>query len=164
MAPKRENAGPGGGAPLESFVRVEDHDKPVDREKTCPLLLRLFVCTGRHNSPNDFRGVNLPSNELQIYTWLDATLREITGLIKEVNEEARARGTMFDFSLVYPLPASPGFRMKSVGTTYSGQPSPDDNRTLASVRFNIGEYIDVCITPPSRVTPMIMRRGGGPRY
>ncbi|BES99843.1 unnamed protein product [Nesidiocoris tenuis] len=161
MAPKRENAGV--GAPLESLVRVEEHDKPVDREKTCPLLLRLFVCTGRHNSPNDFRGASLPSNELQIYTWMDATLREITGLIKEVNEDARARGTMFDFSHVYPMPNGPGFRMKTVGTTISGQNSPDDNRTLSAVRFNIGDYIDVSITPPSRVTPMIMRRGG-PRY
>ena len=26
-----------------------------------------------------------PQNELQIYTWMDATLKELTGLIKEVN-------------------------------------------------------------------------------
>uniref|UniRef100_A0A069DNF4 18 kDa Sin3-associated polypeptide n=1 Tax=Panstrongylus megistus TaxID=65343 RepID=A0A069DNF4_9HEMI len=152
-------------APLESLVRVEERfterDKPVDREKTCPLLLRVFCCTGRHNNPQEYRGGNVPSNELQIYTWLDATLKEITGLVKEVNEDARARGTMFDFSLVYPHQQTSGYRFRHIGTTYAGQNSADDNRTLSSIRFNIGEFIDVCITPPSRITPMMMRRGGG---
>ena len=32
---------------------------------------------------------NTPENEVQIYTWLDASLKELTGLIKEVNPEAR---------------------------------------------------------------------------
>ena len=43
-----------------------------------------------------------PQNELQIYTWMDATLKELTGLIKEVNPESRRRGTYFDFAIVYP--------------------------------------------------------------
>ena len=30
-----------------------------------------------------------PENEVQIYTWMDATLKELTGLIKEVNNDAR---------------------------------------------------------------------------
>ena len=30
-----------------------------------------------------------PENEIQIYTWLDASLKELTGLIKEVNPDAR---------------------------------------------------------------------------
>ena len=27
---------------------------------------------------------NTPTNELQIYTWMDASLKELTGLVKEV--------------------------------------------------------------------------------
>ena len=45
---------------------------------------------------------NTPTNELQMYTWMDATLKELTGLIKEVNPESRRRGTYFDFAIVYP--------------------------------------------------------------
>ncbi len=30
-----------------------------------------------------------PENEIQIYTWMDASLKELTGLIKEVNPDAR---------------------------------------------------------------------------
>ena len=63
-----------------------------------------------------------PSNELQIYTWMDATLKELTGLVKEVNPEARRRGTYFDFSLVYPdLRQSPRCQTRDIGTTVAGQ-------------------------------------------
>jgi len=33
---------------------------------------------------------------------LDATLREITGLVKEINPDARSKRTYFDFLLVTP--------------------------------------------------------------
>ena len=49
-----------------------------------------------------FSAGQTPQNELQIYTWMDATLKELTGLIKEVNPESRRRGTYFDFAIVYP--------------------------------------------------------------
>ncbi|KHJ75857.1 Sin3 associated polypeptide p18 [Oesophagostomum dentatum] len=41
----------------------------------------------------------VPANELQMYTWMDCTLRELTSLIKEVNPDARRRGTTFDFAI-----------------------------------------------------------------
>ncbi|RZF43635.1 hypothetical protein LSTR_LSTR009232 [Laodelphax striatellus] len=146
---------------LESLVRIDDGmqmEKPVDREKTCPLLLRVFCCTGRHNSLMEYRGGMVPANELQIYTWMDATLRELTSLVKEVNPEARKKGTCFDFSLVYPNAATAGYRFREIGTTISGQKGPYDMKTLAQLRFTIGDYLDVCITPPSRVIPQNMNR------
>lgn len=44
--------------------------EPIDREKTCPLLLRVFLSQVRHHRLEDYdarRG--LPNGELQIYTW-----------------------------------------------------------------------------------------------
>lgn len=140
---------------------VEDKsepEKPVDREKTCPLLLRVFCSTGRHHNMIDYSRGNVPANELQIYTWMDATLREITSLVKEVNPEARRKGTYFDFSLVFPDVRSPGYRMREIGTTCSGQRGSDDGKTLAQARFCIGDYMDISITPPNRVMPMMRRR------
>jgi histone deacetylase complex subunit SAP18 len=54
----------------------------VDREKTCPLLLRVFTKIGGHHTVEDFaiRGKE-PKDEVQIYTWRDATLRELTDLV-----------------------------------------------------------------------------------
>jgi len=93
---------------------------------------------------------NTPANELQIYTWMDATLKELEGLVKEVNPEARRRGTYFDFALVYPdLRQNPRCQTRDVGTTIASQRGPDDNKTLHDCKFVIGDFIDVAITPPT---------------
>ncbi|CAM1291974.1 SAP18 (predicted) [Pycnogonum litorale] len=130
-------------------VVEEKTESPIDREKTCPLLLRVFCATGRHNSAADYNRGNVPTNELQIYTWMDATLRELTSLVKEVNPDTRKKGTYFDFALVQPDPRGHSFIMRNVGTTCSGQRGPDDNKSLSVCRFEIGDYLDIEISPPS---------------
>ncbi|CAG0884340.1 unnamed protein product [Cyprideis torosa] len=153
---------------VEGLPKLED--KPVDREKTCPLLLRVFYCFGRHHPVGEYRNGLVPANELQIYTWKDATLKELTALVKEVNEDARRRGTFFDFSLVVP-DSRPGSRigsyiMREIGSTCSGRKGSDDSKTLNSVRFTIGDYMDIAIHPPNQMRPggrereMMMDRGG----
>ncbi|KAL4233378.1 Histone deacetylase complex subunit sap18 [Mactra antiquata] len=154
---------------LESTVQLQQNDrektpeKPVDREKTCPLLLRVFYSTGRHSQLLEYSRGNVPSNELQIYTWLDATLRELTSLVKEVNPDARRKGTFFDFSIVYPDSRAPTYRMREIGTTCSGHRGADDSVSLASKKFVIGDYIDIAITPPrGPMRPGPMGRRGRP--
>ena len=100
----------------------------------------------------------MPSNELQIYTWMDATLRELTSLVREVNPEARKKGTYFDFAVISPA-AGRGhtgpngvfchYTSRDIGTTVSGTKGIDDSKTLAQARFVIGDYIDIAITPPN---------------
>nr|CAG4644435.1 EOG090X0HU3 [Lepidurus arcticus] len=146
---------------VESLVRVEENvrepENPIDREKTCPLLLRVFVSTGRHHPIGDYARGMLPTNELQIYTWMDATLKEITSLVKEVNPDARRKGTFFDFALVFPDPRGPGYRMRDIGSTISGQKGNDDAKSLSQCRFTIGDFMDIAISPANR-GPMGPRR------
>ncbi|RXM33857.1 Histone deacetylase complex subunit SAP18, partial [Acipenser ruthenus] len=79
--------------------------------QTCPLLLRVFTTNnGRHHRMDEFARANVPSSELQIYTWMDATLKELTSLVKEVYPEARKKGTHFSFAIVYPDPNRQGYR------------------------------------------------------
>lgn len=122
----------------------------VDREKTCPLLLRVFCNVGRHYSMAEFHHGNTPSGELQIYTWMDASLKELTGLIRDVHPDARKRGTYFEFNLVFPDNRTPGYRCKKIGTTRNGERGQEDNQMLADVRFQIGDFMSVAITPPER--------------
>ncbi|RNA05757.1 histone deacetylase complex subunit SAP18 [Brachionus plicatilis] len=133
---------------LESKVVEEvqkESELQIDREKTCPLLLRVFCnTTGRHNRPNDYVR-QVPSNELQIHTWLDATLKEITRLITDVYPNTKTKGTTFNFSVVWPNQRGPGFRMKEIGSTTIGTKGPDDNATLQSKKFVIGDYLDVSV-------------------
>lgn len=71
---------------------------------------------------------------------MDATLRELTGLIKEVNIESRARGTTFDFVLVSPDYSTPRFNAFEIGTTIAGNRSPDDSKTLGNTRYILYVY------------------------
>lgn len=84
-----------------------------------------------------------------MYTWMDATLKELSALVKEVNADARKVGTKFEFSLVFPELKSPQYRMREIGKTVNGREEIDDNKTLAMSRFQIGDYLDVAITLPS---------------
>ena len=86
------------------------------------------------------------ARELQIYTWLDATLSELMGLIREI-PEYRSKGTQFSFSVVFPEPSSTSYRMRHIGLTIGGKRGPSDELTLAQCRLQIGDYIDVAILP-----------------
>ncbi|KAJ7951036.1 histone deacetylase complex subunit SAP18-like [Quillaja saponaria] len=119
---------------------------PVDREKTCPLLLRVFTKAGGHHTNEDFavRGKE-PKDEVQIYTWKDATLRELTDLVKEVAPEARRRNAKLSFAFVYPDKHG-RFLVREVGKTFSyGNRKLDDGKALAELGFEIGDYLDVAI-------------------
>ena len=66
-------------------------------------------------------------------------------LVKEVNPEARRDGTYFDFAIIYPNFLRGGYNLKEIGTTCSGQSCPDDNATLHSKKFRIGDFLDISI-------------------
>ncbi|KAH9406228.1 Histone deacetylase complex subunit sap18 [Tyrophagus putrescentiae] len=107
----------------------------VDREKKCPLLLRVFIHNhGRHHNLNEFARGNVPSKEVQIYTWMDATLMEQTALVKEVNQECRKPGSRFDFALVFPDSRANTYRMREIGSTVSGRKDLAD--IIQSLQFH----------------------------
>ncbi|KAF6133928.1 hypothetical protein GIB67_040692 [Kingdonia uniflora] len=130
---------------LPQFAR--SRTEPVDREKTCPLLLRVFTKVGGHHSNEDFaeRGKE-PKEEVQIYTWKDATLRELTDLVKEVAPAARRRDAKLSFAFVYPDTRG-RFTVRPVGMTlsYGNGRRFEDNKALADLSFQIGDYLDVAI-------------------
>ncbi|XP_044768607.1 histone deacetylase complex subunit SAP18-like [Neomonachus schauinslandi] len=122
---------------------IKEPEKPIDREKTWPLLLRVFTTNkGRRHRMDEFSLRNVPSSELQIYTWKDATLKE-----------ARKKGTHFNFAIVFTDPKRPGYGVKEIGSTMSGRKGTDDSMTLQSQKFQIGDYLDIAVTPPNQAPP-----------
>lgn len=119
----------------------------VDREKVCPLLIRVFIKPGSHHRLEDFaiRGKEPGGDaEIQIYTWMDATLREMSDLIKEVKLAARGRMTRLSFAFVYPDKRGRNV-MRQVGLVHSTRPGEDDNKTLKALNFQTGDFLDVAI-------------------
>ncbi|KAF8785518.1 histone deacetylase complex subunit SAP18-like [Argiope bruennichi] len=142
-----------------SVIEEKRVSNRINRDQTCPMLLRIFVSSGRHNSVNDFSRGRVPGNEFQVHTWMDVTLKELTQLIQVADKETRRKDTYFDFALVFPDTRGTGYRMRDIGSTCSGQKGADDEKTLTSCRFQLGDYLDIAITPPSnRREPATYRR------
>ena len=57
------------------------------------------------------------------------------------------KGTQFSYSVVFPEPSAPTYRMRHVGVTIGGKRGPDDEKTLGECRLQIGDYLDVAILP-----------------
>lgn len=121
----------------------------VDRCKTCPFLVRTFIHTGPRRS-DDYRILATSSrrgdlDEVAMYTWRDATLRELADLVRQVRPQARQKGARLAFALVFP-DARGRHVMRPVGEV----PSSSDARTLDSLRFEIGDFLDVTVLPCDR--------------
>jgi histone deacetylase complex subunit SAP18 len=118
----------------------------VDREKVCPTLVRVFTREDRSHSVDDFKDGKLPSSdqEIQIHTWQDASLRELTQLIQTVREKARSDGARLVFNLV-TVDRSGVFSMRQIGSIYATRSARDDEKTLYELGFEPGDYIDVAI-------------------
>ena len=56
---------------------------------------------GGHHNVLEY-GKTLPGNELMIYTWEDATLRELTDLVKSAQPAAKRFNARLEFALIYP--------------------------------------------------------------
>ena len=72
--------------------------------KTCPFLLRCFWKNHRNNNLNAYRmAINgiLPTHEVQIYTWPDATLRELCELLRDVIPGLDDNNASLEYSLVF---------------------------------------------------------------
>jgi hypothetical protein len=83
-------------------------------------------------------------DEVQIYTWKDATLKELSSLIKEVYPQSRHKEVKFSFRLIY-TDLRGKFVGKELGITFNNRRGKDDEKSLEDARFVVGDYMDVAI-------------------
>ncbi|TDL30028.1 hypothetical protein BD410DRAFT_737267 [Rickenella mellea] len=96
----------------------------VDREKTAPFLIRTFVKIGGFHRLTLFdEGVLPTTDEQQIFTWKDATLREVLTILRMTapnNAEYRHPLARYAFRALYADSAHRGnFAQKDLGIVYS---------------------------------------------
>ncbi|KAG2215467.1 hypothetical protein INT45_012788 [Circinella minor] len=127
---------------------------PIDREKECPFLLRIFTKNNGHHAINEFQINSVPSSdELQLYTWRNATLYELAQLIQEVIPEAKHHDARIAFRLIYLDSQRAAYRSRDIGRVMNIKQNQDQSKTLDDCNFYIGDYLDVAIyigPPPQR--------------
>lgn len=74
----------------------------------------------------------------------DATLKEISDLVKEVVPFARARHARLTFSLVYPDKRGKAV-MRALGDVHNMRRTPDALKSLKALKFEIGDFLAVSI-------------------
>lgn len=77
---------------------------------------------------------------LLIFGRKDATLRELTELIKAVNSAARRRDSRLSFAFVYPDRRGRNV-MREVGMVMSSRKGDDDSKTLSQLQFETGTFL-----------------------
>lgn len=80
---------------------ANNNSSRVNREKTTPMLIRCFWTWNDPNVVDCYRNGKLPPNEVQIYTWKDASLKEITELLSESLSSIKG-SVAIHFSIIYP--------------------------------------------------------------
>lgn len=69
----------------------------------CVCCCYVFTNNGCHHCMDEFSHGNLPSSELQIYTWMDVALKKLVSLVKEVYPEAGYKNTHSNFAIVLQI-------------------------------------------------------------
>ncbi|GJE87515.1 SAP18 domain-containing protein [Phanerochaete sordida] len=161
----------------------------VDREKTAPFLIRTFIKVGTFHRLQQFEDGAIPTaDEQQIFTWKDATLREVLTTLRSIapaTPEYRHPLARYTFRAVYADSASRGrIAQKDLGTVYSRDilgepgslagaaprlladedaPAGEDERTLDELRFVPGDYMCVMVQLPKNVVlaPELAIKGSG---
>lgn len=118
--------------------------RPIDRQKNTPFLLRLFYKIGGFHSIDEFQPNNQPiTDEIQIYTWKDASLHELAQLLAKAIPDNNH--TRFSFRLIYNDNYREKYQTKDIGHVLLLSKGLEADRTLEDVRFVIGDWIDVAI-------------------
>ncbi|KAK4505621.1 hypothetical protein PRZ48_003584 [Zasmidium cellare] len=178
-----------------------DSKTDIDRSVTSPFLLRVYWREGRLFDawefsiapPADTTGIpdyssllpaNIRQKSLQVYTWPNCTLGELTGLMSSVLPPGvlpnPAVGTRIQYKLIFPdtrATVAEGGRGKWIdkplGSVVIGGSAAeledgdmeglkasldgDAHKTLSDARFVIGDYVVCTIYPPGqdgRVAPL----------
>ncbi|KAF5317460.1 hypothetical protein D9611_015148 [Ephemerocybe angulata] len=96
----------------------------VSRDKTAPFLIRTFAKVGGFHRLGLFEDGTLPTtDEHQLFTWRDATLREVLTTLRNTSRTSTRSNTRwqdFSFRTVYADSTNKGrFASKELGQVYS---------------------------------------------
>ena len=128
----------------EQLDKYDKEKKPfeVNRYEICPFLMKVFYRENEYNSLQLYEYGNFPMNEIHIYTWMDATLREITNLLQGILK--LDKNCVYKYSIVF-YDSLGSLQRRKIGDVYLNKNTQIELKNLKDLRFYIGDYLDICI-------------------
>ncbi|KAI8839169.1 Sin3 associated polypeptide p18-domain-containing protein [Chytriomyces cf. hyalinus JEL632] len=133
------DAAVGGAAVRVKSGRTER--RAVDREKTCPFLVRVYVKAAEHHSLADISAGKAKEDEHHLHLWKDSTLREISHLLSSKMPELNDPEIRLTFKILFhefsPISstASSGRRDSLKDGRQQRPPPPPHSRTTTQSAF-----------------------------
>ncbi|KAF3940078.1 hypothetical protein ABW19_dt0201119 [Dactylella cylindrospora] len=129
----------------------------VDRHLTTPFLLKVFYKVNSFHRLDDFRSTSQPSSLVEVYTWKDCTLSELTTLLLSALPSLATSATKCSFRLIYADTKTNRYTSQELGNILlpltgpganggSGSGGGADKLSLDEARFVVGDWIDVAVT------------------
>ena len=162
---------------IESGNAENSASTGIDRKKTCPFMIKMYCRINGHHRLEEFSPPRFPiEDEMIVYTWKDATLKELSLLVREVLGDSELPGgsngadpnLKFSFNLLYPDVRRPGshFLSKPLGWAFESGESEarphqiidSSSKTLESLKFVPGDFIDVAVY----TNPAMIPKNGNP--
>ena len=87
------------------------------KQTKAAIIIQCFWKLNQHNAPIDYRHASkgiLPNQEVQIYTWLNASLLEINEILKDVIAPMQGANVSVVFNIVYVDNSNGHFAMRRV--------------------------------------------------
>lgn len=139
---------------MSTAVAADNSPPPikVDRTRTTPFLLNLYYRQGGFHRLDDFRSHSQPREHIQIYTWRDCTLHELSILLSDALPAICPPRSRCGFRLIYADTryGNARYTSKDLGAVVpSGDVTLDQvaKKTLNEVSFVVGDWIDVAVYP-----------------
>jgi hypothetical protein len=112
----------------------------VRRTEVCPTLIRTFYQKDAHHTAADYAR-EFPSPEVYVYSWIDATLRELAYTI--IRSAKLSNVTELSFILVSPNMQEGGWTLSELGIVDLRDPDSIETVTLEGYDFKPGCMLDV---------------------
>ena len=112
----------------------------VKRVEICPTLIRIFYQKDVHHTVADY-AKEFPSPEVYVYTWIDATLRELSYPI--IRSAKLTDVQELSFQMVFPNMTEGGWSMKDLGVVDLTDTETIETVTLEGYNFQPGFMLDV---------------------
>ncbi|KAK6346407.1 hypothetical protein TWF730_010733 [Orbilia blumenaviensis] len=131
----------------------------VDRHLTTPFLLKVFYKVNSFHRLDDFRSTSQPSSFVEVYTWKDCSLAELTTLLLSALPSLASGATKCSFRLIYADTKAGRYTSQELGNVplpLTGSSANgasggagSDKLSLDEARFVVGDWIDVAVTTGS---------------
>ncbi|KAF3188968.1 hypothetical protein TWF106_000959 [Orbilia oligospora] len=131
----------------------------VDRHLTTPFLLKVFYKVNSFHRLDDFRSTAQPSSFVEVYTWKDCSLAELTTLLLSALPSLASGATKCSFRLIYADTKAGRYTSQELGNVPlpltgssangAGGGTGSEKLCLDEARFVVGDWIDVAVATGS---------------